>query len=209
MYNSYRNFEKNIEDVQKLTSVYNYLTENITVPICFDDLLRAQLVNSLSALDKLIHDLIKIGVIEIFNGLRPPTPKYLAEPLKLEVYHELSNSNSGMDANDLLAKASIFEKAITEKLNFVSYQDPSKISDGLSYITSEKFKWKVIAHSLSMNEQTVKTQLKLIVSRRNSIVHEADINPQNLDKIPIVQSDCEDSINFVLKCGEAIYSLVK
>lgn len=209
MYNSYKNFEKNIEDVQKLTPVYNYLTESITVPICFDDLLRAQLVNSLSALDKLIHDLIKIGVIEIFNGLRSPTPKYLAEPLKLEVYHQLSSSNSGMDANDLLAKASIFEKAITEKLNFVSYQDPSKISDGLSYITSERFKWKVIAQRLSMDEQAVKTQLKLIVSRRNSIVHEADINPQNLEKIPIVQSDCEDSVNFILKCGEAIYSLVR
>lgn len=209
MYNSYKNFEKNIKDAQKLTSVYNYLTETITVPICFDDLLRAQLVNSLSALDKLIHDLIKIGIIDIFNGLRPPTPKYLAEPLKLEIYHELSNSNSGMDAIDLLARASIFEKAITEKLKFVSYQDPSKISDGLGYITSEKFKWKVISQHLSMDENTVKTQLKLIVSRRNSIVHEADINPQNLDKISIIQSDCEESMDFILKCGEAIYLLVK
>lgn len=209
MYNSYKNFEKNIQSAQELASVYKYLTETITAPMCFDDLLRAQLVNSLSALDKLIHDLIKIGVIEIFNGIRSPTPKYLAEPLKMKVYHELSVSNSGTNANDLLSRANIFKEAITEKLSFVSYQDPSKISEGLSYITSENFKWRVISQHLSMDEQAVKTQLKLIVNRRNSIVHEADINPQNLDKIPIIQSDCEDSIKFILKCGEAIYLLVK
>lgn len=210
MYNSYKNFERNIESVKNLTLVYNYLIENITAPICFDDLLRAQIVNSLSAFDKLIHDLIKIGIIEIFNGTRPPTPKYLSEPLKMEVYHELLANNANIDdIDDILARANIFEKAITEKLNYISYQDPSKISDGLSYIISDKMKWKTISQHLSMDEQAVKTQLKLIVSRRNSIVHEADINPQNLDKISIAQGDCEESVDFILRCGEAIYSLVK
>ncbi|MCG3877900.1 HEPN domain-containing protein [Psychrobacter sp. Ps6] len=208
MYNSYKNFLKNIEDVKSLTTVYSYLTNNVTVPLCFDDLLRAQIVNSLSAFDKLIHDLVRIGIVEIFKGSRIATPKYLSEPLKMDIYHKISNINSTTIEAEF-EKLSIFEQSIYDKLKFISYQDPSKISDGLSYIVSDNSKWFKISEHMSMKESEIKTQLKLIVSRRNSIVHESDINPQDLNKLQILQIDCENCIDFISKLGEAIYSLAK
>ena len=209
MYRSYKNFEKNLNEVKNLSAVYQYLESNINVPICFDDILRSQIVYSLSAFDKFIHDLVKIGIIQIFNGSRPPTPKYSSEPLKMELYHELLNASDDLLDTIVASKANIFERAISEKLKYISYQDPSKVSEGLSYICIESQKWKIISESLSTNEKDTKIKLKLIVSRRNSIVHEADIDPQTLDKIPIFKSDCEDAVNFLLECGTAIYNLVK
>ncbi|SNT71321.1 HEPN domain-containing protein [Psychrobacter sp. LV10R520-6] len=209
MYRSYKNFEKNLDEVKNLSAVYEYLESNINVPICFDDILRSQLVYSLSALDKLIHDLVKIGIIQIFNGSRPSTPKYSSEPLKMELYHDLLSASDDLFDTGVMTKANIFEKAISEKLKYISYQDPSKISDGLSYICLESQKWKIISQSFSSSERDTKTKLKLIVSRRNSIVHEADIDPQTLEKIPIFKSDCDDTVQFLLECGTAIYELVK
>ena len=66
-----------------------------------------------------------------------------------------------------------------------SYQEPNKVADGLSYIWEEKQKWKKISVQMNMDERIVKTTLKLIADRRNSIVHEADIDPSTNQKYSI------------------------
>lgn len=50
-------FKKNIQEAKQLNALHNYLSNNIQVPISHDDILRAQLVNCVSAFDKLIHGL--------------------------------------------------------------------------------------------------------------------------------------------------------
>ena len=178
MYRALKLFKANIEDAKNLTALYEYLENYITSPLSFEDLLRAQIVYSVSAFDKLIHDVIRIGMLEIFDNRRPSTRKYLAESISISTYDELISAT-------IPPKEYIFEQAIFKKLKTFSYQEPNKVADGLSYIWEEKQKWKKISVQMNMDERIVKTTLKLIADRRNSIVHEADIDPSTNQKYSI------------------------
>ncbi|EGR5448213.1 hypothetical protein COR24_16860 [Vibrio cholerae] len=201
MLNAYNRFESNIKQTRALKDVHLFLSETVKVPMDFDDLLRAQLVYAVSAFDKLIHDIIRIGLLEIFNGSRPQTPKYLNEPFTMSVVNDLRGAT-------LPPASHYFELAVVQKLKIVSYQDPQKISDGLSYIWLEKQKWQTIAAEMGQDHKTVKTTLKLIADRRNMIVHESDLHPFSNEKHAISAQDVDDSINFIEKCGTAIYKLI-
>ena len=167
----------------------------------FDDLLRFQIVYSVSALDKLIHDIIRIGMIQIFTGKRPATSKYLSEKISMGAYVNLSLAT-------IPPKEYYFEQEIINKLSIVAYQSPDKIADGLSYIWDEEHKWQRIATAMGMKEDKVRTQLKLIVDRRNKIAHEADIDITSGGKFPISKSDCEPIISFIERCSQEIVKLV-
>lgn len=201
MYKALDLFRSNIRDARNLTGLYEFLETAIIVPYSFDDLLRAQMVYSVSAFDKLIHDVIRIGMMEIFTHRRPPTPKYLAESISISTYNELTSAT-------IPPREYIFEEAIVKKLKIISYQEPEKIAEGLSYIWEEKFKWKKIAQEMAMDEKTVKTTLKLIANRRNIIVHEADINPLTEEKYEVNKHECSSFTDFLCLCGESIVNLV-
>jgi RiboL-PSP-HEPN len=87
--------------------------------------------------------------------------------------------------------------------------NPKKIGDGLSLVWEEKYKWQTIASSMENTEQRVKEQLKLIVERRNQIVHEADINVQTGLKNIIDYIDAKESVDFIARLGTVIFNLVK
>ncbi|EPF8031709.1 HEPN domain-containing protein [Vibrio fluvialis] len=201
MLNAYNRFESNIKQTRVLNDVHRFLNQEVKIPIDFDDLLRAQLVYAVSAFDKLIHDIVRIGLLEIFNGIRPETPKYLNEPFTMSVVNDLRGAT-------LPPASHYFELAVVQKLKIVSYQDPQKVSDGLSYIWLEKQKWQTIAAEMGHDHNTVKTTLKLIADRRNMIVHESDLDPFTNEKHAISAQDVDDSINFIEKCGTAIYRLI-
>lgn len=201
MNNALSVFKANITSVRELASLHEYLCLNVKSPMSFDDLLRFQMVYSVSAFDKLIHDLVRIGMIEIFTGKRLPTPKYLNESLSMDAYNSLVTAT-------VPPKEHIFSQEIIKKHKALSYQSPDKVSDGLSYIWDEKQKWKKIADRMAMDEEKVKTTLKLIVDRRNQIVHEADIDIVSGTKYPIATADCVATVSFVEKCGEEITKLV-
>ena len=201
MHNALSLFRKNIEEAKSLIPVYEYLEISLVTPLSFDDLLRAQIVYSVSAFDKLMHDLIRIGMVEIFMGNRPTTPQYLTETITISTYSELISPT-------FLPKELVFEQAIVRKLKTVSYQTPENVAKGLSYIWNEPQKWQRIASNMAMDTETVKTELKLIVDQRNRIVHEADINPLTNQKYSITKSDSQSVTDFLQKAGEAIYTLV-
>jgi hypothetical protein len=167
----------------------------------FDDLLRFQIVYSVSALDKLIHDLVRIGMVQSFTGQRSPTNKYLSEKITMSAYSALSVAT-------IPPKEYYFEQEVISKLRTITFQSPENIADGLSYIWDEKSKWQKVATAMSITEQTAKTQLKLIVDRRNKIVHEADTDIATGGRFAVSEADCETTISFIEKCGEEIVKLV-
>lgn len=203
MHNALAVFKKNISDAQALNPIFDHLERTISssAPISFDDLLRSKLVYSVSAFDKLMHDLIRLGMVEIFKNARAATPKYLSEPITMSIYSQLVNATTP-------PAEIIFEQFVLSKLKFMSFQAPDKVSDGLSYIWDENHKWQKISQKLNLNENSVKTQLTLISSRRNSIVHEADMDPMTHQKIPITKQECDLVTNFLLATGTAIADLV-
>lgn len=201
MYNALIRFKNNIEEVRNIGALHSYLKSSILAPMTFDDLLRSQIVYSVSAFDKLIHDLVIMGMVEIFSSKRLPTKKYLSENISLETYLLMQTST-------IPPKEFLFEQELFQKLKHISYQSPEKIADGLSYIWNEKHKWQKISSLLAMNEEFLKVQLKLIVDRRNRIVHEADFDPITLKKSLISESETDTIIDFIESCGETIAKLV-
>ena len=97
---------------------------------------------------------------------------------------------------------------MVRKLSFLSFQDPDKVADGLSFIWQEPHKWQHIAASIGVDQHTAKTTLKTIVARRNQIVHEADIDLATRQKYLIDKTETETACNFILSCGQAIYNNV-
>lgn len=194
-------FQENIKDINALTALHDHLTTVMGEAVNLDDLLRSKIVYAVSALDKLMHDIITIGMVEIFTGSRATTPKYLNEPIPMAVMLEIIGGSAA-------PPEVTFESAVRAKLKILSFQDPDKIADGLSYIWSENQKWQKISTITGIDVSAMRTRLKLIVTRRNAIVHEGDIDPVSNSKIPINAADAEDIVQFLIKVGNAIHSLV-
>ena len=79
----------------------------------------------------------------------------------------------------------------------------------MSLIWLEEYKWQKIATLLSTNQKDLQTTLNEIITRRNQIVHEADINLQTGLRNEIIDTDVTYSVDFIEKLGTAIYNLVK
>lgn len=200
MLNSLNLFTKNINDSSQLLALFEFSSKNLP-GMDFDDLLRAHLVYSVSAFDKLIHDLIKIGMVEVYTHNRPATPKYLNEGISLEIHGKIAGAT-------IPPGEYYFENEVVRKLSFLSFQDPDRVADGLSFIWQEPHKWQHIADSIGVDQHTAKTTLKTIVARRNQIVHEADIDIATGQKYLIDKTETETACNFILSCGKAIYDNV-
>jgi len=194
-------FQRNIGQANELGVLYDNLATLVTIPEQFDDLLRSQIVNSVSAFDKLMHDLVRIGMVKIFEGQRAPTAKYLNEAIAIQ--HLPSLLPSAVPPPSVC-----FEGVVREKFSKVSFQDPQKVVDGLSYIWNENQKWQQIAHGLAMPEADAKVKLRLIVTRRNAIVHEADLDPVNNQKQAVTRAESTDIAKFLLVLGNRICDLV-
>lgn len=201
MLNSRQVFQRNIQQARELGILYDHLSNTVGIPRQFDDLLRSQIVNSLSAFDKLMHDLIRIGMVRIFEGKRPPTAKYLNEVIAIQHL-------PGLAFGAAPPPAVRFEEVIREKLSTLSFQDPKKISDGLSYIWNENQKWQRIAMGLGVSDRVAKLTQRLIATRRNAIVHEADLDPVTNQKQGISRTEATDISDFLFTLGNRIYDLV-
>ncbi|KKI72364.1 hypothetical protein VU09_29205 [Burkholderia pseudomallei] len=194
-------FQRNIRQANELGALYDHLSTAVAIPEQFDDLLRSQIVNSVSAFDKLMHDLIRIGMVRIFENRRPTTGKYLTEAVAIQYL-------PGLAAGAVPPPPVRFEEIVREKLSKLSFQEPIKIVDGLSYIWNESQKWQQIALGLGISDDDVKRKQKLIVTRRNAIVHEADLDPVTNQKQAITRAEATDISDFLSALGNRICDLV-
>lgn len=166
MNNAMTVFNSLIDQCSTTIGLYEYL-EAKSIPIDASDLLRWQYVLAVSALDKYMHDIVRIGMIEEFQGIRTETAKYLDFKINLSVLSLIKNSPTPeVD----------FSNEIIRQHSFLVFQDPDKISDALSLIWDEPHKWKKISSNMTtiISENDLKTKLKNIVIRRNQIVHQCD-----------------------------------
>jgi RiboL-PSP-HEPN len=201
MLNAKGTFHRNIRQANELGVLYDHLSNTVAIPEQFDDLLRSQIVYAVSAFDKLMHDLIRIGMVKIFENQRPPTSKYLGETVAIQHLPALA-------AGAVPPPPVRFKEIVREQLGKLSFQDPTKIADGLSYIWNEKQKWQQIAQGLGMSDEDAKRKQRLIATRRNAIVHEADLDPVNNQKQSITRAEATDIAYFLLALGNRICDLV-
>lgn len=218
MRHTYDIFVDGIRRTRDISVVYDHLVGKIGMPPSeVGDLLRAQIVYSVSALDRLIHELVRIGVLEIFNNRRIPTAKFHGQPFKaITLIKALKYTAPDYIPQDPSESAeALINEEMTKILGYQAFQAPDKVKDALSYIWNEPHKMQVIASKMGLSavsgssaeEQVVQT-LKLITDRRNQIAHEADYDSAQGCRREINKSVTDQSILFIEKFGTAVYELV-
>ncbi|MCY7892898.1 HEPN domain-containing protein [Bacillus vallismortis] len=181
-------FKLIIKDTQQMTTVYEHFNVSI-----LDDLLRWQWTQAVSALDKYIHDIIKIGLIKTFNKEITPTNSFNSFSIPISIIEDSS----------LVSHA--FEQFIVKKLAFNSYQTAEKIKEGLSLIWTEPHKWQTISIKMGMKKNTLTNKLNLIAQRRNQIVHQSDYPSFYLEKEKLTPTQTADVISFIDQLVEIIH----
>lgn len=196
-------FDEGLIRVRNVDSLFIHLTSRLGFNSSeVSDLLRSEIVYSLSSFDRLIHDLVKVGMIETFQGNRISTNAYKNFNISLNQFDSINNAS-------IPPAEYIFSQTISSNHKHLSFQDPDKVSEALSLIWNENHKWQKIATSMNMNQNNVKTELKNIVIRRNQIVHEGDLDLFTGNLQPIEHIDVLQAVDFIDALGTAIYDLVK
>jgi len=199
MNKSLKIFRANLDRVCSIHAVHLHLFRNVTPAIDVTDLLRAEMILIVSALDHFVHELTRLGMMEIWRGNRTATPSYHKFSVSLDTTTRLV----GGRARDVH-----LETAIRTSHRFLSFQKPDKIADAVRLFSPIEL-WNKIGTLLGEDPKYLKTHLRLIVERRNKIAHEADIDPSYPgQRWPIDRKDAEEAVAFIQKVGEAIHQSV-
>jgi len=192
-------FRKNIARVHNLGTIHKALEAQTTGAIDLSDILRAELVMAVSALDHYIHEIVRKGMLEVYRGNRPETPAFLRFDISLE------SVRLGIAAP---TSDHWLDNEIRIRHSWRSFQQADNIADAVRLISGVKL-WQEVANHLRMTSQDVKTQLNLIVDRRNKIAHEADIDPTLPSRRwPINETLVDDAVNFIEQVAETIYKIL-
>lgn len=191
-------FRTSMDRARHLGGLHEALSSLTTSAVDASDLLRAQIVLGVSALDYYVHEITVLGMVAVFEGRRPPTPAFLKYRVAMDSV--LSGTSTA---------CSWFESDIRERHSYLSFQQPDKIADAIRLFSDVKL-WQHVALQLAMSEQDAKVRLKLIVDRRNKIAHEADVDPSfpNM-RWPISKTDVDKSLAYIAQIGESIYVAVQ
>jgi hypothetical protein len=191
-------FRLNIIHIRNIQALYISLRSMTTSVIDLSDLLRVQIVMSVSALDYYVHEVARIGMLEIFDGSRPATTAYGRFNISLNsaLQGRADASNAWLDSE------------IRLRHGFLSFQQPDRIADACRLI-SEVELWNTVGGHMGQDPKAVKNKLQLIVERRNKIVHEADADPSFPGvRWPITATDVEGTTDFIEEVGETLHSVI-
>jgi len=195
-------FEQNIIRVKNLGAIYQSINSQTAPILDLSDILRAQYVMLVSALDHFIHELVRFGMIEIYNENRRATKEF-----KEFIF--------STDKNTLFKKAIMEEKSdvwlnhqIRHRNGFKSFQEADKIKEAM-FLIIEVDIWTEVANVLNEDIRQIKRRLNLIIDRRNQISHEADIEPTYQELRNIYVEDINDSIVFIESLVEVVFDFCK
>lgn len=199
MLSAIQQFRENMERVRAIGGLYEALRQLTTPAVDVTDLLRTQIVMSVSALDHYIHEITRLGMVEIYDGTRPSTNAFLRFQVTMDAALTGLHGTSG---------SAWLDTEIREKHGYLAFQHPDRIADAVR-LFSPCTLWPSVALHLGMTDQDVKNELRLIVDRRNKITHEADLDPSYPgSRWPISRSDSTRAADFIQNVGEAIHSVV-
>lgn len=139
-------FRENIIRVQDLGGLQSALDSATTSALDLTDLLRVQIVMIVSALDLYIHEITRVGMLEVYNGSRPQTDAFLKFQVSLDSAIQ-GVSNSSRDE--------WLETEIRTRHSHLSFQEPNKIADAVRRFSSCEL-WPSVATMLNLDIREVK-----------------------------------------------------
>ena len=162
------------------------------------DILRAEIVMAVSAFDLFNHEMIRLGMLECYDGVRDKTEKY-------DAFTSNIGFTSGMSRSE-------FSDEVRKRHKRVSFQGHKAVAKGIrlfhEFRKDENGLWKSVADRLNASAEDTKNLLNLIINRRNAIVHEADIQRSGVEPWPIKREYVEASLGHVKNVAETIYGIV-
>lgn len=192
-------FRTNIIRVRNLGSVAKVLDTQTTAVLDVSDILRSELVLAVSALDQYVHEVVRLGMLDAYRGNRIRTQQFLRFQVSLE---------SALRGISDPANESWLEDQIRTRHSYQSFQNYDNIADAIRLISPSRL-WTEVANIVGMDPQDIRETLGLIVSRRNQIAHESDIDPSYPNRRwPIDELTLNEAVNFIERISEAVYSVV-
>lgn len=155
---------------------------------------RASIVLGISALDSYVHNLCVEGIVESYSNARPRN-SYFGD-VRIGLIAAEMGVRSGT--------SSWLEGEVRNLFSRDTFQRPDDISKALRFVDDRPKRWARVSARLGATPDNTKVKLNSIVSRRNMIVHEADIDPAWRVPRSLTADDTEDAINFISKLAEAI-----
>lgn len=196
-------FRRNRKRILDLRAVYDYwVGQAPLLQSQLDEVLRAELVQIVSAFDTFIHDCVRIGIVSKFvsSGILSNSLKEYPIPFKdFEAINALPNMND---------KALYLDGVIKKVNSKDSYQSPKSIESALGLIGVTNI-WTKVAPNMKMSAKDVKLELGNIVNRRNKIAHESDLNPLGVSLNPITKPDVDNVISFIYGLVISIFHQVR
>lgn len=170
--------------------LHAYLARNVSAVVHPEEILRAEWVARLSALDLYIHELVAQRMVHIFEGRLPATPAYLQFKVPTETLDRIRHAATTVEAS------MAFDLEVRSQLSRATFQHPDNIADAVRQCSTVQL-WNEVAVNLGATQQNkidmarnIRTNLSLMVARRNKIAHEGDLQPTiSRDPWPISQAD--------------------
>ncbi len=192
----------------QLSTLHAYLEKNISGVLQPDELLRAEWVARVSALDLYVHELVAQGMLATFEGRRLATPAYLRFQISTETLNRIRAAATPSEAS------AAFDLYVRTYLSRITYQAPDDIADGVRLCSTIEL-WNDVALKLGATPATkadeaksLKTELSLVVRRRNTIAHEGDLQQSPLrEPWPISRADLalvRDRIERLVRAIDAV-----
>jgi hypothetical protein len=174
-----------------------------------DELLRAEWVARVSALDLYVHELVAQNMVKIFEGSRNSCPGFSKFHCSNDTLLRIKNAMAPADAG------AAFDLEVRSKLSRLTYQFQEDIADGIRLVSAKEL-WNEIALAQGANAATkganaksLKKDLSIIVERRNKIAHEGDLQPAiPRTPWPITRADVSYVANFIEGLVQAIDNIV-
>jgi hypothetical protein len=173
------------------------LSAQVTGALQVDDLLRGALVQAVSALDRYVHEEVRVRILQHFSDDSSPTAMLRFQvPLSAVLRFRDEGGVAWLD------------EVVRSRHSFLSFQAPDKIADAIRLVSDGEL-WNEVAQVIGRPVQDIKQELKLIVVRRNAIAHESDISPvPPYDQNDIKNEDVTGALEFVEGLVSAIHAFL-
>src|SRR3954451_18183237 len=137
----------------EIETLHGYLAGKLTPAMSADELLRAEWVARVSALDLYVHELVAQNMVSIFEGTRNVCPGFSKFHCSSDTLLRIRNAPTPADAS------AAFDLEVRSKLSRVTYQFPEDIADGIRLVSACEL-WNDIALSKGATAATKSAHAK-------------------------------------------------
>ncbi|MGW1375658.1 hypothetical protein ACWD6P_15500 [Streptomyces sp. NPDC002446] len=182
-------FEIEVKRARDLVGIGQSLSSITNGLVGGEDHFRSALVHAVAALDSYIHGVVLDRAVDILMGRLKIAAASKVGLSFSAIGNIMSAGPPGSAAVELSART-----YVAERLGLETFQRPDDIGSALSMVGISKI-W---SKAFPIDAHAHKTALGVIVSRRNRIVHQCDLDPlPGGNTTPITPEDALDAISTI------------